>query len=332
MAYILSVAACVPTQRVSNEDMLSTHRSELLKGIPDFAQTRLGINNRYWLRINEPAYPLTLQAAVSALERSPNTEIGRIIYLLEGFPGYNEKRKYNVPQRLQNDLRGRGFNVGDQMGRYALGDCSAYVSSLREALLYANAGINTLIVTEALHSPHLDPKGYEFLTFADMFTSTIVGSSYTTEPALEILSFFERSYPENWNIAYMEETPDKSYVIRTDPHLIKRFLPSAIQEGLEGLVRENNLPSMHQIDAFIPHQANKILIEETFRCLGISLRKVYLTISDYGNTGVSSIPHALERASEDGFLKDCGYVCLIGFGLGGVSCVLLKRTKISTQS
>ncbi len=54
------------------------------------------------------------------------------------------------------------------------------------------------------------------------------------------------------------------------------------------------------IDWFVPHQANKRIIDASADKLGIAPEKVVITVSRHGNTSAASIPLALDAAVKDG--------------------------------
>ena len=70
------------------------------------------------------------------------------------------------------------------------------------------------------------------------------------------------------------------------------------------------------IDLFIPHQANARIIESMAKKLNLSMDKVFVNISKYGNTSAASIPIALCEAIEEERLKLGDRVLLTGFGAG----------------
>ena len=67
-------------------------------------------------------------------------------------------------------------------------------------------------------------------------------------------------------------------------------------------LKANNI-SADDIDWFVPHQANKRIIDGTARKLGIAMEKVVLTIDKHANTSAASIPLALWTAMSDERIK-----------------------------
>ncbi|WP_339833996.1 beta-ketoacyl-ACP synthase III [uncultured Parvibaculum sp.] len=71
-----------------------------------------------------------------------------------------------------------------------------------------------------------------------------------------------------------------------------------------------------QIDWFVPHQANKRILDGTAKRIGLPPEKVVLTVADQGNTSAASVPLALDTAVRDGRIKRGDLVLLEAMGGG----------------
>lgn len=67
---------------------------------------------------------------------------------------------------------------------------------------------------------------------------------------------------------------------------------------------------------FVPHQANKRIIDASAHKLHIAPQKVVLTVDKHGNTSAASIPLALSVAAKDGRIKKGDLVLLEAMGGG----------------
>jgi 3-oxoacyl-[acyl-carrier-protein] synthase-3 len=74
--------------------------------------------------------------------------------------------------------------------------------------------------------------------------------------------------------------------------------------------------SADDIDWFVPHQANKRIIDASAHKLHIAPQKVVLTVDLHGNTSAASIPLALSVAVADGRIKKGDLVLLEAMGGG----------------
>ena len=70
------------------------------------------------------------------------------------------------------------------------------------------------------------------------------------------------------------------------------------------------------IDWFVPHQANRRIIDASAKKLGIPSEKVIVTVENHGNTSAASIPLALDVAVRDGRVKPGDLVLLEAMGGG----------------
>ncbi|MDP3409231.1 beta-ketoacyl-ACP synthase III [Bosea sp. (in: a-proteobacteria)] len=70
------------------------------------------------------------------------------------------------------------------------------------------------------------------------------------------------------------------------------------------------------IDWFVPHQANRRIIDATADKLGIAHERVVITVDRHGNTSAASIPLALAEAHHDGRIKRGQLVLIEAMGGG----------------
>ena len=70
------------------------------------------------------------------------------------------------------------------------------------------------------------------------------------------------------------------------------------------------------IDWFVPHQANKRIIDASAKKLKIPPEKVVITVDQHGNTSAASIPLALAHAAADGRIKQNDIILLEAMGGG----------------
>jgi len=74
--------------------------------------------------------------------------------------------------------------------------------------------------------------------------------------------------------------------------------------------------TVDDIDVYIPHQANKRIIDYAVAKLGIPSEKTVVNVDRYGNTSSGSIPLALADARDQGRLQDGVLVLMTGMGAG----------------
>jgi 3-oxoacyl-[acyl-carrier-protein] synthase-3 len=74
--------------------------------------------------------------------------------------------------------------------------------------------------------------------------------------------------------------------------------------------------TVEDVDVYIPHQANKRIIDYAVGKLGIPPERTVVNVDRYGNTSSGSIPLALTDARAEGRLRDGALVLMTGMGAG----------------
>jgi 3-oxoacyl-[acyl-carrier-protein] synthase III len=73
---------------------------------------------------------------------------------------------------------------------------------------------------------------------------------------------------------------------------------------------------VEEVDVYVPHQANKRIIDHAAGKLGIPSERTVVNVDKYGNTSSGSIPLALADARGAGMLSDGALVLMTGMGAG----------------
>jgi 3-oxoacyl-[acyl-carrier-protein] synthase-3 len=82
---------------------------------------------------------------------------------------------------------------------------------------------------------------------------------------------------------------------------------------------------VEEIDWFVPHQANRRILDGTGRKMGIPDEKIVVTVDRHANTSAASIPLALNTALEDGRIKEGNLVLMEAMGGGFTWGAVLAR-------
>jgi 3-oxoacyl-[acyl-carrier-protein] synthase-3 len=109
------------------------------------------------------------------------------------------------------------------------------------------------------------------------------------------------------------DDPD-SYVKMNGREVFK-FATRVMVSSAEAVLAECGR-SVDDVDVYVPHQANKRIIDHAARKLGIPEEKVVVNVDRYGNTSSGSIPLALADAEADGRLREGELVLMTGMGAG----------------
>jgi 3-oxoacyl-[acyl-carrier-protein] synthase-3 len=109
------------------------------------------------------------------------------------------------------------------------------------------------------------------------------------------------------------EEPDS--FVKMNGREVFKFATRVMVSSAEKVLAECG-KTVDDIDVYVPHQANKRIIDHAARKLGIPDEKVIVNVDRYGNTSSGSIPLALADAAADGRLREGELVLMTGMGAG----------------
>jgi 3-oxoacyl-[acyl-carrier-protein] synthase-3 len=124
-----------------------------------------------------------------------------------------------------------------------------------------------------------------------------------------------------------ETVDNKEHFVHQDGQAVYKFAVRKMSEAAEGLLTRNDLTGA-DLGCFIPHQANKRIIESTADRLGMPIDRVIINIDRYGNTTAATIPLAMSTAMEEGRIKKGDLVLLASVGAGFTVGATLLRWEI----
>ena len=103
--------------------------------------------------------------------------------------------------------------------------------------------------------------------------------------------------------------------LRMEGRAVFKHAVAMITDVIEDAFRATGTTAA-DIDWFVPHQANKRIIDDSAHKLGIAPEKIVITVQMHGNTSAASIPLALNVAIKDGRIKKGDLVLLEAMGGG----------------
>ncbi len=112
--------------------------------------------------------------------------------------------------------------------------------------------------------------------------------------------------------------------LRMEGREVFKHAVGMITDVIEAVFEQSGF-SAPDIDWFVPHQANKRIIDASAKKLGIEPEKVVITVDRHGNTSAASVPLALSIAASDGRIKKGDLVLLEAMGGGFTWGAVLLR-------
>ena len=214
--------------------------------------------------------------------------------------------------------------------------CSGFVYGLSTADKYIRTGAakKVLVIGAEVLSRIVDwTDRNTCILFGDGAGAAIVEAVEGDEGILSTHIFSNGSY---WNTLYQpgcgnrnpatsERTcDDRLFFIRMEGNDVFKHAVRGMEEAASTALTANGLnPS--DISLFIPHQANRRIIDAIAKRLGLAEDRVFVNLHNYGNTSSASIPISLDEANRSGRLKPGDVVLLDAFGGGFTYGSVLMR-------
>lgn len=121
-----------------------------------------------------------------------------------------------------------------------------------------------------------------------------------------------------------ETINNKMHYVHQDGQAVYKFAVRKMAEATTRLLERNKVTS-EDLCCFIPHQANRRIIDSCAERLALPPEKVVINIDRFGNTTAGTIPLAMNTALEDGRLRKHELVLVASVGAGfTVGAALLR--------
>jgi 3-oxoacyl-[acyl-carrier-protein] synthase-3 len=124
-----------------------------------------------------------------------------------------------------------------------------------------------------------------------------------------------------------ETVAEKMHYVHQDGPAVYKFAVRKMAEATETVLAHNGVTGK-DVDCFIPHQANKRIIQSTADRLGMLIERVVINIDRFGNTTAATIPLAMQTAMEEGRVKKGDLVLLASAGAGFTVAATLLQWEI----
>jgi 3-oxoacyl-[acyl-carrier-protein] synthase-3 len=112
--------------------------------------------------------------------------------------------------------------------------------------------------------------------------------------------------------------------VRMDGPEVFRHAVTKISEVIDATLQKAGYAAS-DIDWFVPHQANKRILDGAARKLGLAPERIVITVDKHANTSAASIPLALDAACRDGRIKKGDLVLMEAMGGGFTWGAVLVR-------
>jgi 3-oxoacyl-[acyl-carrier-protein] synthase-3 len=308
---VLGCGSYLPSHVLTNSEL-----AQKVDTSDEWIVQRTGIHERRIAAAGEATSDMGIHAAKAALAHA-KIEPGAIdlIVLATSTPDNT------FPASAVSIQSGLGINQGAAFDLQAV--CSGFVFGLATAdsLLRAGDFRRALVVGSETFSRILDWNDRTTcVLFGDGAGAVVLEAQiqHGTREDRGILTSRLRSDGRHKSKLYVDGGPSTTQTVghlRMEGREVFRYAVAAIEDVIEGVFAETGYTA-DDIDWFVPHQANKRIIDGAAHKLGIAPDKIVMTLDRHGNTSAASIPLALADAVADRRIKRGDLVLLEAMGGG----------------
>lgn len=306
---IAGIASCVPENTEDNMDYGNVLGEKRVK-----KQIRLtGIRKRHTCRREQRASDLAFCAANDLLTKLKwkKEDIGVLVYMTQSSDYLIPSTAIALQERmgLSQEVIAFDVNLGCSSFGYGVHIVSSLMNTMpackkalclmadrvqgmeSKRLLNADTVSFSLLTGSAASAVAIEKKSGACITFSE----SCDGSHYD--------AILERS---RWTGTYMQGNTVFEYAINDVSNRVNEFM-------------EEHELRVDDIDYFVFHQAQKLILDNIADACGIPDEKVLISLEEYGNTSGASVPLTLSANAELLHKKDRINVLTCGFGVG-LSC------------
>ncbi|MBP0439086.1 beta-ketoacyl-ACP synthase III [Tianweitania sediminis] len=317
---VKGVGTALPRRIMKNSDFEAS-----LETSDEWIVQRTGIRQRHIAAADETTASLGEAAARAALDAA-GLQPADIDLIVLGTSTPNNTFPATAVE-IQNRL---GITHGFAFDLQAV--CSGFVYAITTADLHLKGGMakRALVIGSETFSRILDWKDRTTCVLFGDGAGAVVLEAEEGEGGLTdrgILAASLRSDGSHREKLYVDGGPSTTGqvgVLRMEGKEVFKHAVGMITDVVEETFRQGQI-SAAELDWFIPHQANRRIIEASAKKLGIPLDKVVITVDLHGNTSAASVPLALAAAVADGRIKKGDLVLLEAMGGGFTWGAVLLR-------
>jgi 3-oxoacyl-[acyl-carrier-protein] synthase-3 len=308
---VRGVGAALPKRVVSNAELATRVDTS-----DEWIQQRTGIKQRYIAGDDETTSTLGTRAAEAALAdaRLQARDIDLII-VATSTPDYTFPAVATQIQAALGMTQGVGFDLQAV--------CSGFVFAVTTAEKFLASGTHrrALVIGAETFSRLLDWEDRTTcVLFGDGAGAIVLEAVESTGGVNErgVIASQLRSDGRHRAKLYVDGGPSTTGTVghlRMEGREVFKFAVGMVTDVVRACFESAGIGA-GEIDWFVPHQANRRIIEASADKLGISRDKVVITVDRHGNTSAASIPLALDVAARDGRIKPGELVMIESVGGG----------------
>jgi len=308
---VLGCGSYLPARILSNEELAKS-----VETTDEWIVQRTGIRERHIAAAGELTSDLALHAARAALINA-HVEASSIdlIVLATSTPDQT------FPATAVSVQAGLGITHGAAFDLQAVCSGFVYALSVVDAMLKSGGFKRALVIGAETFSRILDWNDRTTcVLFGDGAGALVLEAQPQPGTTADrgILTAHLRSDGRFKSKLYVDGGPSSTQTVghlRMEGRDVFKHAIAMITDVIDDAFKATGT-SAADIDWFVPHQANKRIIDGSAHKLGIAPDKVVITVDRHGNTSAASIPLALADAVADRRIKRGNLILLEAMGGG----------------
>lgn len=308
---IRGVGSYLPAKVLTNEELAKTVDTS-----DEWIQQRVGIKERHIAADGEFTSDLAVAAARAALDNAGmSVDDIDLIVVATTTPDYTFPSAATLVQMKLGMHHGFAFDIQAV--------CSGFVYAVTTADSYIKNWLarRVLVIGAETFSRLLDwTDRTTCVLFGDGAGAIIMERADLEDDEVDrgVLSSALRSDGRHWDKLYVDGGPSTTgttgHVHMQGPEVFRHAVGKITDVVYESLKQAGY--TVDDLDWFVPHQANRRIIDGAGAKLGLPSEKVIITVDRHANTSAASVPLALSVAVADGRIKQGDLVMLEAMGGG----------------
>ena len=313
-ATITATAKYLPQKTLSNQEL-----EKMVDTSNEWILSRTGIENRHIVSDGEATSDMCSQIANQLLEKSgKSAEDIDLILVATSTPDFLVVSTAALVQDKIGAKNAWGYDI--------VAACTGFVYAMETGAKFIESGSynNVIVIGADTMSSIID--------YTDRNTCVIFGDGgggVLLEPTKEETGIIDSilhidgsghkylTVPAGGsaNPASKETLDNKMHYVYQDGKTVYKFAVKNMANVSKEILDNNKLHGS-DVKLFIPHQANRRIIDAAAKRCGLKDNQVLVNINKYGNTTAGTIPIALDEAVETGRLSKNDLLLLAAFGGG----------------
>jgi 3-oxoacyl-[acyl-carrier-protein] synthase-3 len=317
---VRGTGAALPRRIMKNTDF-----EDIVETSDEWIVQRTGIRERHIAGDDETTASLGEEAARRALDAAGLTpdDIDLIILATSTPNNTFPATAVEIQQRL-------GMTHGFAFDMQAV--CSGFVYAVNTADLHIRGGFakRALVIGSETFSRLLDWTDRSTCVLFGDGAGAVVLEAAEGEGTIAdrgVLAASLRSDGHHREKLFVDGGPSTTRTVghlRMEGREVFKHAVAMISDVIEAVFDQAGITA-DDLDWFVPHQANRRIIDGSAKKLGIAEEKVVITVDRHGNTSAASVPLALMEGVESGRIKKGDLVLLEAMGGGFTWGAVLLR-------